>query len=65
MDISLSFADSISDAFKEKLQPFVDDVLAQGLTANRPPIIRFPGMNTETFEQIIMLRRDYDRLAEQ
>ena len=67
MNISLSFVDSISDAFKEKLQTFADDVLAQGRTANRPPSICFPGMNIETFKKIIMLRVRgvYDRLIEQ
>ena len=60
MDIDLFFAGSISDAYKEKLQTFMDDLIAQGLTENRPPRIRFPGMNLVTFKQMTMLRRDYD-----
>ena len=65
MDIHLYFAYSISDAYKEKLKTFVDDILAQGLTENRPPRILISGMNSATFDKIIMLHRDYDRLTEQ
>ena len=63
MEIDFRFAGSISEAYKEKLQTFMDDVLAQGLIANRPPIILFHGMNHETFYEISLLRRDYDLLA--
>ena len=60
MDIDLTFADSISEAYREKLQTFLDNILMQGIIENRPPRIRFPGMNEETFTGIINLQRDYD-----
>ena len=60
MSIDLFFVHSISEAYKQKLQTFVDDVLAQGLTENLPPCITFPGMNRATTTGINILRRDYD-----
>ena len=59
MDINFQFVDSVSEAYKEKLQTFVAGVLAQGLTANRPPRIRFPGMSEAMLVEILMLRRHY------
>ena len=60
MAIHLLFTHLVSDAYKLKLQTFLDDVAAQGLTANRPPQIFFQGMNGETFFILERLRRDYD-----
>ena len=60
MNVILRFDDPISDACKEKLQTFMDDVLAQGLTANRPPQIEFSGVNGETSFKLDKLRHDYD-----
>ena len=60
MNIALEFVDSISEASQEKLQTFLDNILAQGLTENRPPIIRFPGMREETYNDIRMLQLHYD-----
>ena len=61
MNIILHFADSISDAYKQKLQNFVDDVIAQGLTANLPPNLYFPGMNVMRSFKINVLRIKYNR----
>ena len=61
MEISLTFADKISEAYREKLQTFSDHILAEGITENRPPSLRFTGMNQETFDEIYKLQRDYDR----
>ena len=60
MDIHLYFNDSISDAYKKKLQTLMEIVIAQGLTANRPPLLRFPGMNTKTFYKLYRLCGDFD-----
>ena len=60
MDITLTFADPISEVYREKLETFLDNILAQGLTENRPPIIRFTGGNRETFSKIITLQCAYD-----
>ena len=60
MEIRLTFADSISEVYREKLQTFSDAILAQGITENRPPSIEFPGMNRETFTEINNLQDDYD-----
>ena len=57
MDIYLSFADPISEAYQQKLQTFVDGVLAQGITENRPPIIWFTGLNNA--QEIYKLRRAF------
>ena len=59
MNIILRFGDSISDAYKQRLQTFVNDVLAQGITENRPPLIRFPGMNEGSYMDIQNLWDDY------
>ena len=59
MTIILRFNDSISEACKEKLQTFSDKILAQGLTANRPPRIRFPGMNEISYIDLQKLLYDY------
>ena len=56
MDIELTFADSISEVYREKLQTFSDSILALGFTENRPPCIEFTGMNKETFTRIEKLR---------
>ena len=60
MTILLSFADSISEAYRQNLQTFSDSILAQGITENRPPIIRFPEMNEDTFDEIYELQYAYD-----
>ena len=60
MNIELIFAAPISEAYREKLQTFLDSVIAQGITENRPPIIWFPGRNEGTFDGIRKLRSDYD-----
>ena len=59
MEIYLTFADSISEAYREKLQTFADSILAEGITENRPPSIHFPGMNEETMKGIECLQRAY------
>ena len=61
MQISLKFADKISEAYREKLQTFVNDVVAQGIIENRPPSIQFPGMNDTTYYEIFKLQCAYDR----
>ena len=61
MEIDFLFARPISDASREKLQTFSDNILVQGITENRPPCIDFPGMNEETMKGIINLQCDYDR----
>ena len=60
MIIDFTFADPISEAYREKLQTFLNSVLAQGITENRPPSIRFPGMNEETFDEIDELQHVYN-----
>ena len=37
MIIDLSFADSISEAYRKKLQTYSDNSLAEGITENQPP----------------------------
>ena len=64
MKIYLYFADSISEAYREKLQTFSDNILAQGITDNRPPSIGFPGRNEEKYEEILKLQYAYDRRYE-
>ena len=61
MYIDLSFADPISEVYQEKLQKFSDSVLAQIITKNRPPSIKFPGMNHITFGSIHNFQYAYDR----
>ena len=56
----LKFADPISEAYREKLQSFIDNILAQGITENRPPYIHFPGMNLQTFDEIYKLGHAFD-----
>ena len=51
MIIYFRFADPISEAYREKLQTFMDNILAQGITENRPPRIQFTGMNHKTFNE--------------
>ena len=60
MDISLSFVYSTSEAYKEKLQKFMNDLVAEGRTANRPPDISFPGINDVSYREIQNLMNDYD-----
>ena len=59
MEINLSFVNSSSEAYKEKLQTFMDNILDQGITENRPPRIAFAGMNRATTVKISKLRRAY------
>ena len=59
MKIDFIFAYSISEANREKLQTFLNNILAQDITENRPPTIWFPGRNEETFFGIRKLQRDY------
>ena len=61
MRISLSFADPISEAYRERLQKFLNTILAKGITENRPPDISFPGRNHGTFNEIYKLRCAYER----
>ena len=59
MKISLKFVNSVSDAYEKKLLTFADKILAQGITKNRPPTIRFSGMNRETYDEIKELKYAY------
>ena len=59
MEIILKFADSISEAYRKKLETFLDNILAQGLTENQPPSIYFFGMNLETSIGIRKLQLAY------
>ena len=59
MNITLTFTNAISDAYKDKLRTFMEDVLAQGFTANRPPSIDFPGRNQTTFDKLERLDRQF------
>ena len=59
MDISFVFVPFISEVYKQRLQTFVDGLIAQGFSTNRPPRIRFPGMYEETFFEIWELRDVY------
>ena len=61
MEISLTIAYPISEAYREKLQTFLDSVLAQGITENRAPYIHFPRMIWGTFQGILELQRAFDR----
>ena len=49
MKIYLSFVDPISEAYREKLHTFLENILAQGITENRPPIFWFSGMNKKIY----------------
>ena len=60
MNICLYFVDSISEAYQQKLQTIQDGYVAQGLTENRAPYFKFPGMNQETANKISELRREYN-----
>ena len=60
MRVSLRFANPISEAYREKLQTFLDNLLAQRITESRPPIIEFTGINNVTFDDIYELRCAYD-----
>ena len=59
MGIYLLFADSISESYSEKLQTFTNNIYAQGITKNRPPGIKFPGRNEETYREFLELQRAY------
>ena len=59
MDISLNFAPSISETYRQRLRAFAENILAQGLTENKPPYISYPGMNEDTRKALCDLRRDY------
>ena len=63
MKIVLEFADPISEAYRQKLQTFSDNVLAHGITDNRPPRIDFDGMNQGTYNEIIVLQHTYDDIT--
>ena len=60
MDIELTFADSVSDAYQQRLQQIVDNFLSQGVSENRPPYIEFPSMENEILEKLEKLREDYE-----
>ena len=60
MDIYLNFSNS-TEAFTQRLQTFVDHILAQGLTENKPPSITFAGSNRGVAEGIVELRRAFDK----
>ena len=64
MDIYFSFADPISEAYRKKLQTILDTVITQGITENRPPYIDFPGLNEETYYEIVKLLRAYEERDE-
>lgn len=59
MNIVVSFAGPISEAYRERLEKFMDKIIAQGVTENRPPIVYFPEVNRDKFEKIRELREDY------
>ena len=59
MGIHLSFADPVSEANRKKLQTFVENILAQEITENRPPYIRFPGINKRTLNELFLNVNDY------
>ena len=62
MAICLKFAIPISEVYRDKLQTFVDSLLALGLTENQPPSIQFPGMNSQTISGLSKLQiADYYR----
>ena len=60
MGIVLRFVNSISNGYIEKLQTLMDNVLAQGLTANQPPDICFEGMNEVTYDDIQKIWDEYN-----
>ena len=57
----LRFADPISEVYRQKLQTFLENILAQRITENRPPTIYFTGINLGIVAGITKLQRDYDR----
>ena len=61
MGIILAFASAISEAYRQKLLTFTNNVLAQGITENRPPIFYFTGINFKILDGIKKLQLDYDR----
>ena len=61
MNIELIFARSISEAYKQRLQTFMDNILVNGLAEDRPPQINFDGMNRETALEIYELRCDFEK----
>ena len=60
MRLFLGFADSISEAYRKKLQTFSDNFLAKGINENRPPALSFAGMDQENFYRIEKLWQAYD-----
>ena len=58
MKIDLKFARSISKAYREKLEKFLDKILEQGITENRPPSLDFNGWYYNS--HIANLQREYD-----
>ena len=60
MEIFLCFAGSILEVYREKLRTFMNNILTQGITQNRPPYIEFPGMNHGKFEELRKLRSEYE-----
>ena len=60
MEIYLTFAYPISEAYREKLQTFSDTILAKGFTKHQPPRIWFPGIKKETSTGIDKLLTAYD-----
>ena len=61
MDIELSFASSISEAYERKRRAFMETVHAHRAIVNRPPSIRFIGMNRQTFYAIEFRRHVFNR----
>ena len=58
MVINLRFADPVLDAYR--LQAFLDAVIAQGLTKNRPPSIHSSEISWVTLTRIARLQYAYD-----
>ena len=60
MKIYLTFTETIPEGYRQRLRTYMDQILAQGLTKNRPPCFYFEGINSETCNKIIELSRVYD-----
>ena len=59
MNIDIDFVDPISEAYQERLHAFMNLIVAQGLTENRAPIIRFVEANRTAVRKIVLLRYYY------
>ena len=60
MDISFICSDPISETYRQRIQTSAEQILAQGLTENKPPYVSYLGMNKDTRKSLRDLRRDYD-----